>query len=147
MQLPVMTHNCHEKTHPMITKIVVGWQCLDLSRSLFCLTHWGLVICAGNLAIIGSDNGLSPDWRQAIIWTNAGISLIGSLGTNFSEILIKIHTFSFKKIHFKTLSAKWCSFCRSLNVLMVVMWYKCYMIYSHQPDSCWWPGAYLAPGH
>ena len=26
--------------------------------------------------------------RQAIIWTNAGILLIGPLGTNFSEILI-----------------------------------------------------------
>ena len=41
-----------------------------------------------NLAITGSDNGLSPGRRQAIIWTNAGISLIGPLGTNFSEILM-----------------------------------------------------------
>ena len=40
--------------------------------------------------IIGSDNGLSPGRRQAIIWTNAGILLIGPLGTNFSEILIEI---------------------------------------------------------
>ena len=23
------------------------------------------------IVIIGSDNGLAPDWRQAIIWTNA----------------------------------------------------------------------------
>ena len=39
------------------------------------LTHWARVthICVGNLAIIGSDNGLSPSRRQAIIWTNAGI--------------------------------------------------------------------------
>ena len=35
-------------------------------------------------------------WRQAIIWTNTGILFIGSFETNFSEILIKIHTFSFK---------------------------------------------------
>ena len=43
------------------------------------LTHWGRVmhICIGNLTIIGSDNGLSPGRRQAIIWTNAGILLIG----------------------------------------------------------------------
>ena len=48
------------------------------------LTHWGRVthICVGNLAIIGSDNGLSPDRRQAIIWTNAGILLIGPFGTS-----------------------------------------------------------------
>ena len=43
------------------------------------LTHRGRVthICVGNLTIIGSDNGLSPGRRQAIIWTNAGILLIG----------------------------------------------------------------------
>ena len=53
------------------------------------------------LAIIGSDNGLSPGQHQAIIWTNAGIYLIGPLGTNFSEIFIEILTFSFKKMHWK----------------------------------------------
>ena len=31
--------------------------------------------------------------------TNAGILFIGPLETNFSEILIEIHTFSFKKMH------------------------------------------------
>ena len=84
------------------------------------LTHWGRVtqICISDLTIIGSDNGLSPDRRQAITWTNAGILLIGPLGTNFSEILIKIHTFSFKKIHLKTSSAKQRPFCLGLNVLM-----------------------------
>ena len=45
-------------------------------------------ICVGNLIIIGSDSGLSPGRRQAIFWTNAGILLIGSLGTNYSEILM-----------------------------------------------------------
>ena len=59
-----------------------------------------------NLTINGSDNGFSPGWRQAITWMNNGILLIGSLGTNFSEILIEIHTFLFKKIHLKMLSAK-----------------------------------------
>ena len=63
------------------------------------LTHWGRVthICVGNLTIIGSDNGLSPGRHQAIIWTNAGILLIGPLGTNSSEILIEIITFHSKK--------------------------------------------------
>ena len=52
------------------------------------LTHWGRAthICVSNLTIIASDNGLSPIWRQAIIWTNAGILLIGPLAINFSEI-------------------------------------------------------------
>ena len=82
------------------------------------LTHWGRVMhmCVSNLTIIGSDNGLSPGRRQAIIWTNAGIVLIGTRGTNFSEILIKIYTFSFKKMHSKMSSGKWRPFCLSLNV-------------------------------
>ena len=83
------------------------------------LTHWGRVthICVSKLTIIGSDNGLSPGRGQAIIWTNAGILLIGPLGTNFSEILIGIQTFSFKKMHLKMSSAKWRPFSLGLDVL------------------------------
>ena len=58
------------------------------------MTH----IFVSNIAIIASDNGLLPGRRQAIIWTNAGILLIGPLETNFSENLIQIITFSLKKI-------------------------------------------------
>ena len=87
------------------------------------LTHWGRVthICVVDLTIIGSDNGLSPGRRQAIIWTNAGILLIEPLGTNFSEILIEIHTFSFKKMHLKMASAKWRPFCLGLNELTLFL--------------------------
>ena len=48
-----------------------------------------------------SDNGLSPGRRQAFIWTNIEILLIGTLGTNFSEILNEIHTFLLKKYFWK----------------------------------------------
>ena len=83
------------------------------------LTHWGWVtyICVNKLTIIGSDNGLSPGRRQAIPWTNAGILLNGSLVTKFSEILIEIHTFLFKKIFLKMSSVKCRPFCLGLNVL------------------------------
>ena len=83
------------------------------------LAHWGRVthICVSKLTTIGSDNGLSPGRCQAIILTNAGILLIGSLGTNLSEILIEILTFSFKKMHLKISYAKWWPFCLGLNVL------------------------------
>ena len=56
------------------------------------MTH----ICVGNLSIIGSDNDLSPGRRQAITWTNAGLFLIGPLGTNFnwnSDIFIQENAF------------------------------------------------------
>ena len=83
------------------------------------LTHWGRMthICVAYLTIIVSDNGLSPSRHQAIIWTNAGILLIRPLGTNFNEILIEIHTFSFKKMHSKMSSAKRRPFSLGLNVL------------------------------
>ena len=63
------------------------------------MTH----ICVSKLTTIGSDNGLSPGRRQANICTNAGILLIGPLGTNFSENLIEIYTFSFRKMHFENI--------------------------------------------
>ena len=87
------------------------------------LTHWGQAthICVSEIIIIVSDNGLSPGRCQAIIWTNVGILLIGPLGINFSEILIEINTFSFKKMHLKMSSAKWHLFCFSLNVLKKIM--------------------------
>ena len=68
------------------------------------MTH----ICVSYWTIISSDNGFSPGRRQAIIWTNAGILLIRSLGTNFSEILSEINTFSFKKMHLKMSSRPQC---------------------------------------
>ena len=73
------------------------------------LTHWGQVthICVNKLTIIGSDNGLMPGRRQAIIWTNARKLLIGPLGTNFSEILVDIYTFLIKIMHSKMSSGKW----------------------------------------
>ena len=73
------------------------------------LTHWDRVthICVSELTVIGSDNGLSPGRRQALIWTNTGILLIRTLGTDFSEILGDIHSFSFSKMHLKMSSAKW----------------------------------------
>ena len=79
-------------------------------------------ICINKINIIGSDNGLAPGRRQAIIWNNAGILLVGPLGTNFTEILIEAHTFSFKKMHLEMSSWKWRPFCLGLNVLKLTYW-------------------------
>ena len=85
----------------------------------YLLTHWGRVthICVSELIGIGSDNGLSLGRRQASIWTNAGILIIWPLRTNFSEMLIEIHTFSFTKMHVKMSSTERRSLCLGLNVL------------------------------
>ena len=105
------------------------------------LTHWGRVthICVSRLTITGSDNGLSPGQRQAIIWTNAGILLIGTLGTNFSDISIKIYIFSFKKMHLKMSSGKWRPCCLGLNVLKhISMGVSCKMAQRRMPQRCNW---------
>ena len=98
------------------------------------LTHWGRVmhICVSKLTIIGTDNGLSPDRRQALIWANAGILLIEPLGTKFSEIFIKIYTFSFRKMHLKMSSGKWWPFCLGFNVLIRMACSQ--VVY---PTPCW----------
>ena len=83
------------------------------------LTHWGRVthICVSDLTNIGSDNGLSPGRRQAIIRTNAGILLKRPSWTNFSEFLVEFLIFSFKKMRLKVSSAKRRPFCLGPNEL------------------------------
>ena len=107
---------CHQEN-------MVTWQCTVVAFDSYfelLLTHWGRVthICVNKLTIIGSDKGLSPDRRQAIIWTNGGILLIWTLGPKFSEIESEIDTFSSKEMHLKMSSGKWRPFCLGLNVLM-----------------------------
>ena len=108
------------------------------------MTH----ICVGNLTIIGSDNGLSPERRQAITWTNTGILLIGPLGRNFSDILIEIQTFLLKEIHLKMSSAKCCSFRFGLNVLKMylpsdtfILNHVCSIAHSIVRNLCRWFGS------
>ena len=93
---------------------LVSWSC----RITSCISQWGRVtrICVGNVTIISSDNGLSPGRRQVIIWTSAGILLIGPLRIN-NEILFGVQTFPFTKIHLKMSSAKWRPFYPGLNVI------------------------------
>ena len=102
------------------------WMCLVCLSKLTVINYFirlqlwavGNRVIIFKLTIIGSYNGLSPGRRQAIILTNAGILLIGPLGTNFIEILIEINIFSLKKMHLKMSSGKLYPFCFSLNVLM-----------------------------
>ena len=137
----------HWHTHFLSVASVMGpRKCWSIRMPL---NHWGRVahICISELIIIGSDNGLSPGRHQAIIWTNAGILLIRTLGTNVSEILGIIHSFSFSKMHLKMSSAKWRVFGLSLNELTLQM------LRSEQSGQIWsipWlpmPWFLASPGH
>ena len=99
------------------------WQCSSYMVSLGHneLIHWGQVMHI-QPSLVQIITCCLVGRRQAIICTNAGILLIGPLGTNISEMLIEILIFSFKKMHLKITSAKWWPFYLSLNVLM---WLEC----------------------
>ena len=93
------------------------------------LTHWGRVthICVSKLTIIGSDNGLSPGRRQAIIWTNAGRLWIRTVGTNLSEI----HTFSLKKNAFENVvweMAAILSRPQCVNIYTIAIGFVCFVL-------------------
>ena len=74
------------------------------------------------LTIIGSDNGLSPDLYQVIIWTSGGRLLIG---INSSEIWIEIHTLSLKKMDLKMSFGKRRPFFLGLSVLVQLVVFMC----------------------
>ena len=84
---------------------------LCLITALYILTHCVTYICVRKSIVIDSDNGMSRGRRQAIIRTNAGILLIRTLGTNFSENLAKV-------IHFH--SRKYILKCRLRNGVYLV---------------------------
>ena len=69
-------------------------------------------ICIGE-----SDNGLLPDWRQAIICTNTYLLSFGPPGAKISNISIKIQNISFTKMYLKISSVKWWPFYTRGNEL------------------------------
>ena len=73
--------------------------------------------CVSKLTIIGSDNGLSPGRRQAISWTNAGISLIVPSGKNSPLNLHRNSYISIQKMQLKMSSPERRQFCLGPNVL------------------------------
>ena len=107
---------CRDVTIWLINVGAVSIQrCRLTSLGIPIVTH----ICVSDVTSIGSNNGLSPGRRQAIIRTNAGILLIRPLGTNFSEFFVEILIFSFKKMRLKVSSAKRRPFCLGLNELQI----------------------------
>ena len=70
------THNCRDFFHYQNHMDLCWWQ-VDNELLWPDLSRWGQVtqICVSKVTKIGSDNGLLPQWHQAIISTNAGTSV------------------------------------------------------------------------
>ena len=67
---------------PVLVQIMT-WRCpgdkpLSEPTVVSLLTH----MCVSKITIIGSDNGLQPGRRQAIIWASDEKVIIGPLGIN-----------------------------------------------------------------
>ena len=109
-----------------------GWwlkcPCLIASNLVPCHQHQRELIQCHKMGL--------PDLQSLCV---AEILLIRSLGTNFSEILIEIHTFSFTKMHWKMPSWKWRPFCLDLNVLTLFssihLWFILYFACLWMADS------------
>ena len=82
------------------------------------MRHSASMIWKLNFAAIDSGNGFSFVMRQAIIYTNAELWTVEPMGTNLSEIQIKILRF-FKETYLK---------CRVYNVRNIVHSSICYHI-------------------
>ena len=74
----ILQCNFHQNMNSFFRQNIIKNVACKISVLLFSLnvlTHWGRVthICVSKITIIGSDNGLSPGRRQAIIWTNENV--------------------------------------------------------------------------
>ena len=112
-------------------------KCNEPITFLPALTQCGRVthICVSKLTIIGSDNGLSPGRRQAIIWTNAGMLLIGPIGVISDEISIMKYLHSWKSIS-RCCLEKWRPFYLGRNGLkQLVVLHFVTRLYQHIRDT------------
>ena len=105
--------------HFIINTLRVYWHLKRWYKGFWYLNHWGQAthICASTLPLIDSSNGLTPGRRRVIIWTQAELLLIEPLGTNVSDILVDIYTFSSKKMLLKMSSWKLGPFCLGLQCI------------------------------
>ena len=77
------------------------------------MTH----ICVSSQIFIGSDNSFSPGRRQAIIWPNAELLLIRTLGTNFSEMFNRNSNIFIQENVFENVVCEMSSICLGLDVI------------------------------
>ena len=83
------------------------------------LTHWGRVthICVGNLTTIGSDNGLPPGRRQAIIWTKCW-NIVNWTPRNIYQWNFNRNSYNFiQENAFENVVCEMASICLGLNLL------------------------------
>ena len=90
------------------------------------LIHWGRMthIFVNKLTIISSDNNLSPEQHQAIIWTNSGILLIGTSSAKLRPFCIGLDVLRRSWVK-QFLEIKYRSYRNSIIGSSVV--YSCYM--------------------
>ena len=139
----VITFSCHNPSIAFLTILRSSWICLEyllyLPNMMFFLYFFILIRLQSEAVnsymrqdIICTDNGLQPIRHPTIIWTNASLFSIETLGINFNEILIEIHGVPYIRINCIMLSAKWRPFYHGLNALILKQMNKCSCMATHE---------------
>ena len=113
---------------------------LDILAACGLATQWGTGgrggrgrvthICVGHLTIIGSDNGLSPGRRQAIIWSNQCWNIINwTLGNKLQWNFNRNSNIFIQEIAFESVV------CEKAAILSRPQWVK-------TEKLCWWCSGY-----
>ena len=87
------------------------------------LIHWGRVthMCVSELTIIGSDNGLSPGRRQAIIWTREWWNIVNwTLRNKLQWNFIRNSNIFIQQNALENVVCEMASICLGLNVLIPI---------------------------
>ena len=111
---------------------------LHLHLNWMALTHCNLVTPYGvkNLGNFGPDSALSLIRYRVITWNNRDILLIGPIGTNCSDIPIKLPTLSFKKMHFKRSAAKYQPYLFMPDMLKISLMCIHYCEHMNDIETC-----------
>ena len=118
--------------------LVLGFifQLYDILNGSLLIFPQCCIFASKNRVSIGSDNGLSPIRRQAIIWSNGGLLSIGSLGANFNS---KYKTFDSRKCVWKCRLRNGGHFVHGVVGLIVIC--SCWGII-HQSSGTTWNGCH-----
>ena len=116
---------------PLSDPVLTHW-CIYAALGRDELTHWSLRDTAVTLNLILPSGECHETWLMiSQHWSRQWLGDVKQLRhweSNFGEILIKIHIFSFNKMHLKMLSGNGRPFCLGLNMLlshvMIVVWLK-----------------------
>ena len=107
-----------------------GWDLCGISKGTFEIPHE--ISYSYTVTCFWNAYSAASHYLSAILLS------IGPLGTNFSEILIKIQNVLFTKLHLNISSAKWRPFCPGGDELITMLLVKQAPAQPDLTEHTWW---------